>query len=101
MAKGNSGLASGNNISNVKTKPFREMNIAEKKQAIKDFEKSLDNRFKSYDYDKYKIYKISDGQYAAYQFDNLSDSLVQKATNTSYFAVAYGKTLKSLKSELK
>lgn len=82
------------------SKAFSEMNVSEKREAIKAFEKSLDERYKSYDVGKYKIYKIDAGSYAAYQFKDLKDDFIKKATNTSYMAVDYDKTLKGLKARL-
>lgn len=93
------GSVGANKSVSEKKKSFSEMNITEKKEALKDFEKSMDERFKHYDYGKYKIYNVG-GQYAAYQFKELKDDFVKKSTNTSWFAVDYEKTLKALKAKL-
>lgn len=84
----------------TKSKTFAESSVQEKRLKIKEFEDSLDERFKHYTFGKYKIYKIDSGNYAAYQFRELSDSAVEKATNTSYFAVLYERTLKEIKAKL-
>jgi len=76
------------------------MSISEKRKALKAFETNLDDRFTHYNYNGHKIYKIGNGQYAAYKFDGVSDSLLKKATDPTYFAVLYDKTLKAIKSQL-
>ena len=101
MGRGSSkaGKSGGGGTTSVK-KPFSEMTIAEKKQAIKEYEKNLDGRFKHYEIGKYKVYKMDSGNYAAYKFDGLKDDFIKNATNLSYFAVLYGKTLKYMKATL-
>lgn len=104
MGRGSSGLSSkaGGKTSkadNTKTnKSFSEMSVPEKRQKLKEYKKSLDDRFKHYEFEGYDIYNVG-GTFSAHDF-NVSDSIVEKMRYAADTAVLYDKTLKGIKAEL-
>ena len=85
-------------VGNIKGKSFSTLTVAQKRERIKDFKKSLDSRFKHYQQGKYDIYNVGD-RWAAYNF-NPTDERLAKYADESYLAVRYEKTLKALKANL-
>lgn len=98
MGRGSSKAGSGTSEKQA-AKSFSQMTVAEKRVALTAFEKSLDERFKNQEYNGYKIYN-QNGTWSAYNF-NVPDSSLSKWRDTSYAAVLYEKTLKSIKEKLK
>lgn len=97
MGRGSSGLSSKAE-ERTSSKSFREMSVPEKRQKLNELKKSLDDRFKHYEFEGYDIYNVG-GNYAAHDF-NVSDSVVKKMSSVADAAVLYDKTLKGIKAQL-
>ena len=103
MAKDSSKGTGGGANQNAPTakKEFKQMNLEERKEALRKEKERLDKAFPThYEMGKYTVYKIGN-KYAAHQFRELSDRAIMRWQSVTYSAANYENTLKAMRKWLK